>query len=41
MKYKKPALKSITAFSSVAVEVKDSDGVCTAQGIFGWFISKI
>jgi len=63
MKYKKPALKSITAFASVkdedkekfleqfskkgraslsvSVEVKDSDGVCTAQGTFGWFISKI
>ncbi|MDF1878315.1 YiiD C-terminal domain-containing protein [Sulfurimonas sp. SAG-AH-194-C20] len=63
MKYKKPALKDITAFASVkdedkekflelferkgraslsvAVEVKDSDGVCTAQGTFGWFISKI
>ena len=25
----------------VYVEVKDSDGVCTAQGTFGWFISKI
>ena len=63
MKYKKPALKSITAFASVknedkenfleqfsrkgrasllvSVEVKDSDGVCTEQGTFGWFISKI
>lgn len=26
---------------SVAVEIKDSEGVCTAQGTFGWFISKI
>jgi len=25
----------------VAVDIKDSDGVCTAQGTFGWFISKI
>ncbi|MDF1883959.1 YiiD C-terminal domain-containing protein [Sulfurimonas sp. SAG-AH-194-C21] len=63
MKYKKQALKTISAFASVkdedkekfleqltrkgraslsvAVEVKDSDGVCTAQGTFGWFISKI
>ncbi|SFV61793.1 hypothetical protein MNB_SM-4-54 [hydrothermal vent metagenome] len=63
MKYKKPALKNITAFAevkeedkakfieqfarkgraslSVYVEVKDSDGICTAQGIFGWFISNI
>ena len=63
MKYKKPALKNITAFASVkeedkekfleqftkrgraslevSVTVKDSDAVCTAQGTFGWFISKI
>jgi len=26
---------------SVDVIVEDSDGVCTAQGTFGWFISKI
>ena len=26
---------------SVNVIVEDSDGVCTAQGKFGWFISKI
>ncbi|MDQ7042375.1 MAG: YiiD C-terminal domain-containing protein [Sulfurimonas sp.] len=25
----------------VSVEVKDSDGICTSQGTFGWFISKI
>ena len=63
MKYKKPALKTITARASVSQEdiekfqaqfdkkgrgslsvdvlVEDSDGVCTAQGTFGWFISKI
>jgi len=63
MKYKKPALKNISAtanvseeniekfkvqFSkkgrgslSVSVVVADSDGVCTAEGTFGWFISKI
>ena len=26
---------------NVSVEIKDSDGVCTAEGIFRWFISKI
>jgi acyl-coenzyme A thioesterase PaaI-like protein len=26
---------------SVSVIVEDSDGVCTAEGTFGWFISKI
>ena len=26
---------------SINVELKNSDGVCIAQGTFGWFISKI
>ena len=60
MKYKKPALKEISATAHVneediekfeiqfakkgrgslrvAVVVEDSDGVCTAEGTFGWFI---
>ena len=63
MKYKRPALKKIIAYSSVKeedivkfqeqftkksrgsievnVEIRDIDGVCTAQGSFGWFIQAL
>ena len=41
MKFLEQLSKRSRASIEVFVEVKDSDGVCTAQGTFGWFISKI
>jgi len=41
MKFLEQFTKRSRASIEVFVEVKDSDGVCTAQGTFGWFISKI
>ena len=40
-KFQTQFTKKGRATLNVSVEVKDSDGVCTAEGTFGWFISKI
>ncbi|HIP19901.1 MAG TPA: hypothetical protein EYG70_02115 [Sulfurimonas sp.] len=40
-KFKTQFAKKGRGSLSVEVELKDIDGVCVAQGVFGWFISKI
>lgn len=40
-KFKTQFAKKGRGSLSVEVELKDIDGLCVAQGVFGWFISKI
>ena len=40
-KFREQFSKKGRALISVKVVIKDSDGLCTAEGTFGWFISKI
>ncbi len=40
-KFKVQFVKKGRGTLSVDVELKSSDGICVAQGTFGWFISKI
>ena len=41
VKFQEQFLKKGRASLEVKVCIKDSDDICTAEGTFGWFISKI
>ncbi len=41
IKFKEQFLKKGRASLEVKVCIKDSEDICTAEGTFGWFISKI